>query len=81
LRVAKRLGKMGQTDTLDLKPDVWSILIGVNDIRCSLRDHQPVPSQKYEWIYDQLLAETIAALPQGKLILWEPFIAKGRTRR
>ncbi len=53
-------------DTLDLKPDVLSILIGVND-------NASVPLDKYEQIYDNLLNETEAANPQIKLVLCEPF--------
>ncbi|MEZ0389757.1 MAG: SGNH/GDSL hydrolase family protein, partial [Verrucomicrobium sp.] len=57
-----------QKDTLDLKPDVLSILIGVNDL-----GHN-VPVQEYEAGYDKLLAETRAALPDVKLVLGEPFL-------
>lgn len=55
-----------QKDTLDLKPDVLSILIGVNDSR-------KVPLDQYEQIYDKLLTETKAAFPKIKLVLCEPF--------
>ena len=54
-------------DTLDLKPDMLSILIGVNDLNSG------VPAQKYEEQYDQLLAETVKALPKVRLVLCEPF--------
>ncbi len=68
-----------QTNTLDLKPDVLSILIGVNDVGHSLRSNQPVSIEIYEKTYDQLLAETVAALPKVKLVLCEPFIAPGKS--
>ena len=55
-----------QKDTLDLKPDVLSILIGINDGR-------KVPLDQYEQIYDKLLTETRAALPNIKFVLCEPF--------
>ncbi len=54
-------------DTLDLKPDVLSILIGVNDL------NDGISAEDYETQYDQLLAGTINALPKVKLILCEPF--------
>ncbi|WP_081891610.1 SGNH/GDSL hydrolase family protein [Verrucomicrobium sp. BvORR106] len=57
-----------QKDTLDLKPDLLSILIGVND------DGRDVPMAEYEAGYDKLLTETKAAFPSVKLVLGEPFL-------
>ena len=59
-----------QTDTIDLKPDVLSILIGVNDL-----DHG-VSVELFEQQYDRLLADTVKALPNLKLVLGEPFSAR-----
>ncbi len=56
-----------QKDTLDLKPDVLSILIGVND------DGHNVSLEQYETVYDKLLTDTRAANPKIKLVLCEPF--------
>jgi lysophospholipase L1-like esterase len=56
-----------QTDTLDLQPDVLSILIGVNDLGSG------VTAEQYEERYDQLLAATVRALPKVRLVLGEPF--------
>jgi len=56
-----------QKDTLDLKPDVLSILIGVNDLSFG------VTAEQYEQRYDQLLADTMKALPKVRLVLCEPF--------
>lgn len=56
-----------QKDTIDLKPDVLSILIGVNDLNFG------VSAEQYEQQYDQLLADTTNALPNVKLVLGEPF--------
>lgn len=64
-------------DTLELKPDVVSILIGVNDIWHTLNAGQEVSPEKYEAGYDKLLAATLAALPRVKLVLCEPFILPG----
>ena len=61
------LAKRWQTDTLDLKPDILSILIGVNDLNGG------VTAEQYEQEYDQLLADTVKALPNVKLVLCEPF--------
>lgn len=56
-----------QKDTLELKPDVLSVLIGINDAG------KKVPLDQYEQVYDQLLTETKAALPNVRLVLGEPF--------
>ncbi len=61
------LARRWQTDTLDLKPDLLSILIGVNDLTFG------VPALEFERQYDQLLAETVQALPGTRLVLCEPF--------
>lgn len=61
------LEKRWQKDTLDLKPDVLSILIGVND------QSRNVPLDQYEQVYDKLIADVKAANPNVKLVLCEPF--------
>ena len=61
------LARRWQTDTIDLKPDILSILIGVNDLGSG------VTAEQYEQQYDQLLADTMKALPNVKLVLGEPF--------
>lgn len=72
------LAKRWQTNTIDLKPTVVSILIGVNDIWHPLNAGQEVSAEKFEEGYDKLLAETVAALPDAKIILCEPFITRGK---
>jgi lysophospholipase L1-like esterase len=72
------LAKRWQTNTIDLKPTVVSILIGVNDIWHPLNEGKEVSAEKFEEGYDKLLAETIAALPDAKIILCEPFITHGK---
>jgi lysophospholipase L1-like esterase len=67
-----------QADTLDLKPDVVSILIGVNDFGHAAKAETPFSVADYEQRYDQLLSETVAALPKVKLILCEPFFGLGK---
>lgn len=60
-----------RTDVLDLKPDLLSILIGVNDAA------QGVPLDEYERTYDQLLTDARAANPRLRLVLGEPFVKPG----
>ena len=61
------LVKRWKADTLDLKPDILSILIGVNDLNGG------VSAEQYEQQYDQLLAGTIKSLPEVRLVICEPF--------
>jgi len=62
------LQKRWHADTLALKPDVLSILIGVNDNR------RNVPFDEFELTYDKLLTDAKTANPNLKLVLCEPFI-------
>ena len=61
------LAKRWLSDTIELKPTLLSILIGVNDL------NNNVSAERYEQQYDQLLAETVKALPDVRLVLGEPF--------
>lgn len=64
-----------QTDTLDIKPNVLSILVGVNDSTSVIYDWKPVvPVEQYEAVYRQLLDQTKAVLPEVLLVLCEPFV-------
>ena len=64
-----------QKDTLDLKPDVLSILVGINDSGSVVSGRQPsVSVEEFERVYDRLLQDTEAALPGVRLVLCEPFI-------
>jgi lysophospholipase L1-like esterase len=58
-------------DTLALKPDVLSILIGINDMFGS---RGALTAEEYEAAYDKLLASTVAALPGTRIVLGEPFL-------
>lgn len=65
-----------QKDCLDLKPNILSILIGVNDFwRTKDRGANNSPEQ-YKAQYKELLEKTLTALPQVKLIIGEPFGVK-----
>ncbi|MEI7730723.1 MAG: SGNH/GDSL hydrolase family protein [Verrucomicrobiota bacterium] len=62
------LEKRWQKDCLDLKPDMLSILIGVND------NGKNVPFDQYEQVYDALITAAKTANPKLKLVLGEPFV-------
>ena len=54
-----------------MKPDLLSILIGVND------HGNGVPFEQFEQVYDQLLTAAKVANPKLKLVLGEPFVKPG----
>ena len=64
-----------QQDTLDIKPDVLSLLIGVNDTDMAIRQKDTTATKKYEEGYRTLLNHTKSQLPDCLLVLCEPFIA------
>jgi lysophospholipase L1-like esterase len=71
------LEKRWQADTLDLKPDVLSILVGVNDANSVVYNRQPpVSIEEYEEVYQALLEKTRAIFPEIILVLCEPFVLK-----
>ncbi len=61
-------------DIINLKPDVMSILVGINDV---WHEYAPEPNgvdaDKFYKIYDMLIDEVKAALPDIKIIIMEPF--------
>ena len=65
-----------QADTLDLKPDLLSILIGVNDIWHTLSGTYHGTVEQYEAQYNALLDRTRRALPGVRLVVMEPFVLR-----
>jgi len=61
-------------DTLALKPDVLSILIGVNDYWHMRRGQYSGTLADYESQFAALLASTRAALPNTRFVVLEPFV-------
>jgi lysophospholipase L1-like esterase len=68
-----QLAERWQADCLDLKPDVLSILIGVNDFWHTLDGSYKATVEKYESDYRALIKRTREALPDVKLVICEPF--------
>lgn len=66
-------------DCLDLKPDVLSILIGVNDYWHKRNGNYDGTPEVYENDFRALLKRTKAALPNVKLVICEPFSVDGGT--
>ncbi len=62
-----------QTDTLDLNPDVLSILVGVNDAGRRIKNGIPTIEQ-YEETYQLILERIRTQNPEVLLVLCQPFI-------
>ena len=67
-----------KADIINLKPDVMSILIGVNDVWHELDFKNGVDCEKFFKIYSMLIEEIKAQLPDIKIMIMEPFVAAGR---
>ncbi|HEY1164865.1 MAG TPA: GDSL-type esterase/lipase family protein, partial [Chitinophaga sp.] len=72
-----QLAERWDADCLDIKPDVLSILIGVNDFWHTLTNNYTGTVQKYRDDYKALLTRTKDKLPDVKLIIGEPFAVTG----
>ena len=68
------LGKRWDIDTIALKPDLLSILIGINDINASIGGDKNFTAESFEEKYRALLQKTKNELPAVQLVLCEPFI-------
>ena len=65
-------------DVLNHKPDVMSILCGVNDVWHDYGDApNGIDAEKYYKIYDMMIAEIKEALPNVKIMIMEPFLLPG----
>ena len=65
-----------KNDILNLKPDIMSLLIGVNDVWHELNNQNGVEAEKFFKIYDMLIEEIKQELPDIKIIILEPFVLK-----
>lgn len=72
-----QLAERWDNDCLNIKPDVLSILIGVNDIWHKLNGQYNGTVDIYRKDYIALLERTKKALPNVKLIICEPFAVRG----
>ncbi len=72
-----QLAERWDKDCLEIKPDVLSILIGVNDLWHKLNGNYNGTIETYRNDYKALLERTKKALPDVRLIICEPFAVKG----
>ncbi|MBL6763675.1 MAG: SGNH/GDSL hydrolase family protein [Verrucomicrobiae bacterium] len=63
-----------QKDAIDMKPDLLSVLVGVNDVS---RENRPgVPPEQWENDYRDILNRSRKANPGLRLVLLEPFVLR-----
>ncbi len=71
-----QLAERWDKDCLAIKPNLLSILIGVNDIWHTLGGNYQGTVEIYERDYRALLERTRKALPNVKLVICEPFVLR-----
>jgi len=76
-KLSDMIGRWGP-DTIAMKPDVLSILIGVNDVWHNVEGGRQINFAEIEAAYDKVLTETKVALPDLRIVLCEPFILPGQ---
>lgn len=64
-------------DCINLRPDVISILIGVNDVWHEQSHQEGVDAELFEETYRELLRYTKRMLPETKLILLGAYLTHG----
>jgi len=72
-----QLADRWETDCLAIKPNVLSIMIGVNDFWHTLTNGYKGTIDTYRTDFKKLLDRTKQALPDVQLIIGEPFAVKG----
>lgn len=64
-------------DVLNLKPDILTVLIGVNDVWLEYLSQNGISAPKYEMIMELFLQEVLEECPDVKIFLLEPFVLPG----
>jgi lysophospholipase L1-like esterase len=75
-RIIELYGRV-KRDIINLKPDVLSILIGVNDAWRELDENNGTNPNRFFEIYQMMIEDILNALPDVKILLLEPFINMG----
>ena len=70
------LAKRWQSDAVDLKPSILSILVGVNDIWHKLNGQYKGTVADYETGYAALLDQTLEKIPGVRVVVCEPFVLR-----
>ncbi len=66
-----------KSDCWNLKPDLISVLIGVNDVWHEVAFKNGVDIERFERVYRMFIDDTEKVLADVKLMLLEPFVLKG----
>lgn len=66
-----------KADFWNHQPDVFSLLIGVNDVWHEVGHHNGVDARRFENVYRMLIDDTLRELPELKIIAMEPFVLPG----
>ncbi len=61
-------------ECIDLKPDILSILIGINDTWRKYDSGDPTTCAAFEATYREILTEVKEKLPECQIVICEPFI-------
>ena len=74
----QRIEKRCKEDIIDMKPDVLSVLVGVNDVFYHIKNHPEAPFDFSSWEkrFRNLLDSVRHYNPEVKLMLGTPFVAK-----
>lgn len=65
-------------DIINLKPDLISILLGVNDVLYEYDHKTGVEADRFERLYNILIEDIKKFLPDVKIMILEPFLLPGR---
>lgn len=63
-----------EADTLAIKPNLLSILVGINDVSAWINGDRECTADRFESGYRELLQRTRANLPGIRLVLCDPFV-------
>jgi len=66
-----------KADCINLKPDVVSILIGINDTWHEVSRQNGVEVPRYARFYEEMITWTKACLPNVTFVLMDPFVCPG----
>lgn len=75
-KILQILARMKE-DIINIKPDVMSILVGVNDVRHEIGFAMGTNAELYERAYNFLIDEIRRELPEIKIMIFEPYVCLG----
>lgn len=64
-------------DIIKIRPDYMSLLVGVNDIWHGFDRNNGTGTERFIKVYNMLIDELEAELPDMKIVLMEPFVLEG----